>query len=334
MAKKGGTKRKITIEKITKQESLRATFSKRKYGLFSKASQLCLLSGSQIAILTTPPSSDSNVSFHSFGHSSVETLADAYLTGQRPPVPLPETKETREDIGVCMSRNDLGLGFWWDDEKLKRSENPQELMEAMESMSTLLKSLKNLNIQHKEDTKNKSQLAIHGTQEDDQTLNDLHKTETYLPANLNNHKDHDDDDDMDDLPANITEEQALSFSVCQGFGNKDNNNNNNNALVMSEDGCNINQEMDNNQFIDFNTTCEGPIAEGTHELHETTRSQLINSGPVADDDVSMKMMISSSTTLVSDSDQCVKDGDLVLTQNRALDEDNLRFSDFFNCEFL
>ncbi|CAN8255526.1 unnamed protein product [Cochlearia groenlandica] len=285
MAKKGGTKKKIKIEKITKQESLRPTFTKRKYGLFSKASQLCLLSCSQIAILTTPPSSDSNVSFHSFGHSSVETLADAYLTRQRPPVLLSETKETREDIGVCMSRNDLGLGFWWDDEKLNRSENPQELREAMESMSTLLKSLKNLNIQPAEDTKNKSQLVVHETQEE---------TEMVVF----------DDDDMDvfneDLPSsNLTGEHDLILSVCQSFGKTDNNN----ALETFDHGecSNINQEMDTDQFVDFGTNCEDQLMD----------DQLINSGAVVDnddDDVSMEMMIRSS----------------------PLDEDNLRFSDFFD----
>ncbi|CAN8317533.1 unnamed protein product [Cochlearia groenlandica] len=139
----GGTKKKIAIEKITKQEALRTTFTKRSYGLFSKASQLCLLSGAQIAILATPPSAESNVSLFSFGHSSVDAVVSTYLSGQHPLPPLSENKETREDIGICMARSDLNLGFWWDDDSLDISENPQEVKEAIESMTNLLNNVKN-----------------------------------------------------------------------------------------------------------------------------------------------------------------------------------------------
>ncbi|CAA7045833.1 unnamed protein product [Microthlaspi erraticum] len=110
---RGGTKRKIEIEKIAIKNSLSTCYTKRSYGLYSKASQLCLLSGAQIAILATPPSANSTVSFYSYGHSSVDGIVSAFLTGQRP-APVPEeSKQTREDIGVCLARKDLGLGFWW-----------------------------------------------------------------------------------------------------------------------------------------------------------------------------------------------------------------------------
>ncbi|CAN8258925.1 unnamed protein product [Cochlearia groenlandica] len=145
MVKNGGTKRKIPIEKITNKEALRTAFTKRSYGLFSKASQLCLLSDAQIAVLATPPSAESNVSLFSFGHSSVEAVVSAFLTGQRL-VPLSENeKSSREDIGVCMARSDLSLGFWWDDESLDKSENHEEVKEAIDSMSSLLKNIKSFN---------------------------------------------------------------------------------------------------------------------------------------------------------------------------------------------
>ncbi|CAH2065241.1 unnamed protein product [Thlaspi arvense] len=135
---KGGTKRKIPIEKITKKNSLATCFTKRSYGLYSKASQLCLLCGAQIAILATPSSSQSNVSLYSFGHSSVEAVVSAYLSGQRP-VPVPaESKQTREDIGICFARKELGLGYWWDDDSLHRSKNLGEIEEeAIESIKTI-----------------------------------------------------------------------------------------------------------------------------------------------------------------------------------------------------
>ncbi|XP_020871775.1 agamous-like MADS-box protein AGL97 [Arabidopsis lyrata subsp. lyrata] len=193
MVKKGGTKRKIAIEMIQKSDYLRVTCTKRREGLFSKASQLCLLSDAQIAILATPPSSESNVSFYSFGHSSVDTVVSSFLSGQRP-VPVQEdTKETREDVGICLSRKNLGLGFWWNNESLNKSENPQEISDAIDSMWTLLSNLKELSAEeallndHKDLKKNEK--SEHGTQ--DQTLNLKSNTSAIccipneLPANFN-----------------------------------------------------------------------------------------------------------------------------------------------------
>ncbi|KAL1190927.1 Agamous-like MADS-box protein AGL97 [Cardamine amara subsp. amara] len=126
--------------KITKKLSIAQTFTKRREGLFSKASQLCLLSGAHIAVLATPPSSESNVSFYSFGHSSVDAVVSAYLSGQRHVHVLEgnNKQKSREDVGVCLTRKDLGLGLWWEDESLIRSENPEELRDAMDSMWTFL----------------------------------------------------------------------------------------------------------------------------------------------------------------------------------------------------
>lgn len=134
------------MTKITNKASRAVTFSKRRDGLYSKAAQLCVITDAQIAILATPSSSNSNVPFFSFGHSSVESVVSAYLSGQRlaPVSTCDNTKATREDLGICMARKDLGLGFWWDDEKLVNSNDPEELMEAMESMKVLYSRLKEL----------------------------------------------------------------------------------------------------------------------------------------------------------------------------------------------
>ncbi|KAJ0229773.1 hypothetical protein HA466_0313810 [Hirschfeldia incana] len=143
MVKRGGTKRKVEIKKIADKSSKAVTFSKRRDGLFSKAAQLCLLGDAQIAILATPSSSNSNVSFFSFGHSSVDSVVSAYLSGQKP-VPVPEeSREMREDIGICMARKELGLGYWWEDDNLE-SKSPKEIMEAMESMKILWKAVERL----------------------------------------------------------------------------------------------------------------------------------------------------------------------------------------------
>ncbi|CAG7905955.1 unnamed protein product [Brassica rapa] len=146
---KGGTKRKATMERITKRESAATTFTKRSYGLHSKVSQLCLLTDAQIAVLATPPSSHSNVSFFSFGHSSVDSIVTAFLTGERPAVR--EEIDDHEDLGICLARKELGLPQWWDDDALLKSKNPQELSLAINSMSRLLTKINELRAEDAEE---------------------------------------------------------------------------------------------------------------------------------------------------------------------------------------
>ncbi|XP_020872669.1 agamous-like MADS-box protein AGL97, partial [Arabidopsis lyrata subsp. lyrata] len=273
MVKKGGTRRKIEIKKITKKTSLMPICTKRREGLFSKASQLCLLSGAQIAILATPPSSESNVSFYSFGHSSVDGIVSAFLSGQRP-VPVQEdNKAMREDVGICLTRKNLGLGFWWNNESLARSENPQELSDAIDSMWTLLSNLKELRaeealvstqalVNDHEDLKNNVKRIIvsdHGAH--DQTL-DLQSTSAIccipddLPENFNEITQEPDQTlnlqssnsaiccVPDESPANfneIPEEQDQILSICGSFCVTDNNNN-----ALTEVNLDYDQDMDNN----------------------------------------------------------------------------------------
>ncbi|CAG7896712.1 unnamed protein product [Brassica rapa] len=202
MVKRGGTKRKAEIKKITDKSSKAVTFTKRRDGLFSKAAQLCLLGDAQIAILATPSSSHSNVSFFSFGHSSVDSVVSAYLSGQRPaPPPVPEdSKEMREDIAVCMARKELGLGYWWEDEEFLLSKSREEIMEAMESMQILWKAAERL----REDE------AI----DFDQREGSLEKME----------------DMSNDQTTLMSTEDDQIIAVCDSFFNY---NNNNNAAALS-----------------------------------------------------------------------------------------------------
>ncbi|XP_013588993.1 PREDICTED: agamous-like MADS-box protein AGL97 [Brassica oleracea var. oleracea] len=244
---KGGTKRKPEMKKITNKASRATTFSKRRDGLYSKAAQLCVLSDARIAILATPSSSsNSNASFFSFGHSSVESVVSAYLAGQRlPPVSSRDTKATREDLGICVARKDLGLGFWWDDDKLVNSKNPEELMEAVESMEVLIKLVKGL---------------------EDQTLTTLDQSpdldewsEMELTQLLQ---------DCDDVSENDKVEedhQTVSDKTC-------NNNNNNFVSVPEVEAGSLGEEkMD----IDWDTFFEGLISYDD-ELNDEELDQLFN----------------------------------------------------------
>ncbi|XP_010471755.1 PREDICTED: agamous-like MADS-box protein AGL97 [Camelina sativa] len=232
MVKKGGMKTKIEIKKITKKTSLGPICVKRRNGLFSKASQLCLLSGAQIAILATPPSSESHVSFYSFGHSSVDGVVSAFLSGQRPvPVPNPEDDQAmREDVGICLTRKDLGLGFWWNNERLVRSEDPREISDAIDSMWTLLGNLKDLRADQASFVNNNNQAFV---------VNDDHE-------DLKNNE----------KSGFTTEEQDQIPPLCESFCVTDNNNNNNSFTKVNLD---FDQELDIDQLIDFDTDFESSL---------------------------------------------------------------------------
>ncbi|KAL1534481.1 agamous-like MADS-box protein AGL62 [Salvia divinorum] len=77
-------RQKIKIEKILVKNHLQVTFSKRRSGLFKKASELCTLCGVEIGIIVFSPAGK----VFSFGHPNVESIIDRYLT-TRSPVPAP-----------------------------------------------------------------------------------------------------------------------------------------------------------------------------------------------------------------------------------------------------
>ncbi|GAA0152707.1 hypothetical protein Leryth_009183 [Lithospermum erythrorhizon] len=82
MAKKPSLGRqKIKIAKIEIKNHLQVTFSKRRSGLFKKASELCTLCGVEIAIIVFSPAGK----VFSFGHTNVESIIERYLTRNPPP---------------------------------------------------------------------------------------------------------------------------------------------------------------------------------------------------------------------------------------------------------
>ncbi|KAL6545872.1 hypothetical protein OROGR_009746 [Orobanche gracilis] len=73
--RKGKGRQKITIEKIENETNRQVTFSKRRAGLFKKASELSTLCGVESAIVVFSPSEKA----HSFGSPSVETITNRFL---------------------------------------------------------------------------------------------------------------------------------------------------------------------------------------------------------------------------------------------------------------
>ncbi|KAL1226144.1 Agamous-like MADS-box protein AGL97 [Cardamine amara subsp. amara] len=129
----GGIKRKIPIEKIEKKQVKWVAFTKRRNGLFRKASELCRISpATQIAILASSLSSNSHASFYSFGHSSVDHVVSSLLHDHSPALP----------INYQILENSSGLGFWWEDEVFDRLENVDELKEAVDAVTMMLNNVR------------------------------------------------------------------------------------------------------------------------------------------------------------------------------------------------
>ncbi|OIT26867.1 agamous-like mads-box protein agl62, partial [Nicotiana attenuata] len=73
-------RQKIQMTKMSKESNLLVTFSKRRSGLFKKASELCTLCGVEIAIIVFSPGHK----VFSFGHPNVESIIDRFLTRNIP----------------------------------------------------------------------------------------------------------------------------------------------------------------------------------------------------------------------------------------------------------
>ncbi|KAG7552144.1 Transcription factor MADS-box [Arabidopsis thaliana x Arabidopsis arenosa] len=103
---KKGTKRKIEIKKRETKQQRAVTCSKRRQTVFSKAADLCLLAGANVAVFVTSPSDSSDVVYSFSGYSPAYEIADCYLNEKPPPTIVnPQSK----------------LGFWWEDPDLYHS---------------------------------------------------------------------------------------------------------------------------------------------------------------------------------------------------------------------
>ncbi|OMO75281.1 Transcription factor, MADS-box [Corchorus capsularis] len=73
-------RQKVEMVKMTKDSNLQVTFSKRRAGLFKKASELCTLCGAEIAMVVFSPGRK----VFSFGHPEVEAIIERYLSRNPP----------------------------------------------------------------------------------------------------------------------------------------------------------------------------------------------------------------------------------------------------------
>ncbi|KAL4319421.1 hypothetical protein GQ457_18G019690 [Hibiscus cannabinus] len=80
MVKRNLGRQKIEMVKMENESNLHVTFSKRRAGLFKKASEITTLCGAELALLVFSPAQR----VYSFGHPSVDAVIDRYLGGDAP----------------------------------------------------------------------------------------------------------------------------------------------------------------------------------------------------------------------------------------------------------
>ncbi|XVF00646.1 hypothetical protein REPUB_Repub04eG0019000 [Reevesia pubescens] len=96
MEKKSLGRQKVEMVKMKNDSNLQVTFSKRRSGLFKKASELCTLCGTEIGIVVFSPGKK----VFSFGHPEIGTVIDRYLNGNPP-----ETSGTMQLIEAHRNAN-------------------------------------------------------------------------------------------------------------------------------------------------------------------------------------------------------------------------------------
>ncbi|XP_010468704.1 PREDICTED: agamous-like MADS-box protein AGL97 [Camelina sativa] len=342
----GGLKQKIPIKMIGKKDSRAVAYSKRTKGLYSKAAKICRLADAQIAILATPVSSNSNASFYTFGHSSVDSVVAAFLANERP---------LREDLG-------LGLGFWWEDERLAKSEDPEELGDAINSMSKMLQDLKDLRcnaLQNRRD-------CTEDVEEKEGLLDGTHQNHT-----LNNPESCCDNDNNYALLGNVDGcnqelldiDQIINFESTSSSVNSELENmismvtpnhqnsfsDHSNAIIVDEglvvhtdlyDDNNIHlsnldedlmlQISDNNNNNSINNNVE-ELENFDEFIQELDLDDIFDfkTNYVQSLEMDGVSMVTTTNQDLGLNSETVGDGGLVMT-HIDLDEDNLCFSDYFN----
>ncbi|CAJ2630580.1 unnamed protein product [Trifolium pratense] len=74
--RKGKGRQKIEMKKMGNESNLQVTFSKRRSGLFKKASEFCTLCGVDVALVIFSPSEK----VFSFGHPDIDMVINRYIS--------------------------------------------------------------------------------------------------------------------------------------------------------------------------------------------------------------------------------------------------------------
>ncbi|GMI70602.1 hypothetical protein HRI_000729500 [Hibiscus trionum] len=141
MAKKNLGRQKVAMVKMTNESHLLVTFSKRRGGLFKKASEISVLCGAEVVIIVFSPGKK----VYSFGHPSVDIVTDRYLGIEKP-----DTSGTWQIVEAHRNAHIHELGMHLnqrtsllDDEK-KRGEELNQVIKANQQRNWWQKPIEEL----------------------------------------------------------------------------------------------------------------------------------------------------------------------------------------------
>ncbi|KAK4485279.1 hypothetical protein RD792_007911 [Penstemon davidsonii] len=100
-ARKGKGRQKINIEKIENENNLQVTFSKRRVGLFKKASELATLTGAELLVIFFSLSGKG----HAFAHPDIETISNKYHGQNQNQNQNQNQPSTETDLYLITQRN-------------------------------------------------------------------------------------------------------------------------------------------------------------------------------------------------------------------------------------
>ncbi|KAJ7969117.1 Agamous-like MADS-box protein [Quillaja saponaria] len=129
MPRQSKGRQKVKMEKMTKESNLQVTFSKRRSGLFKKASELCTLCGVEVALIVFSPGKK----VFAFGHPCVETVIDCFLNQNPPPKPSSGTMqliEAHRNANVRELNNQLSHVLTQLDNEKKHGEELNKMKKA------------------------------------------------------------------------------------------------------------------------------------------------------------------------------------------------------------
>ncbi|MFS7990235.1 putative transcription factor MADS-type1 family [Helianthus anomalus] len=98
MPRKSEGRKKIEMVKIENPSNLAVAFTKRRFGILKKASELCTLCGAQLAVIVFAPNQEK---VYSFGSPSVEAIINRFLQQS----PDPQSSRASQFIDILRNAN-------------------------------------------------------------------------------------------------------------------------------------------------------------------------------------------------------------------------------------
>ncbi|KAL2903144.1 Agamous-like MADS-box protein AGL62 [Bienertia sinuspersici] len=150
--KKSKGRQKVNMVRMEKDSNRQVTFSKRRCGLFKKASELCTLCGAEAAVIVFSPGRKA----YTFGHPSVDVILNRFILSQSSSSFSSSESNTTEAVVEVAQRNafvsDLNIQLNFVNNQIeivqKSSEEINNIKKAKEQLYWWDRAIEELSFQH------------------------------------------------------------------------------------------------------------------------------------------------------------------------------------------